>query len=126
MAGFNAATAVDPLDFDFSKYGGPTGVIPEPSTKQVEAFLNTAQDVAKLLGIAPGQALSVESISAIPQDAAEKMNALMTERVLELCAGEITEEDLDKLPFRVRSAFTAWLAGELAPDPTTPAAATRR
>lgn len=43
MAAFNAETVVEPMDWDFTKYGGGKGTIPEPSDIEVERFLKKYQ-----------------------------------------------------------------------------------
>lgn len=39
MAAFDAGTALDPMDWDFSKYDAGTGTVPEPSDVEIERFL---------------------------------------------------------------------------------------
>jgi hypothetical protein len=120
MGKFDAASAVDPLEYDFTKYGGSSGTIPEPTTKQVESFMNAAIEIAGELGLTPGKPVSMDEIAGMSKDVAEQMNSQMTVRVLALCGDTITAEDLDKLPYRVKAAFIAWLAGELNPESRAP------
>lgn len=43
MAGFDAASAVAPMDWDFSKFGGGSGTVPEPSDVEIERFMRKYQ-----------------------------------------------------------------------------------
>lgn len=120
MPKFDAAQAVDPLEIDWSKYNGPVGVIPEPSTDQITAFQTALIGAAKTLGITPGKEIRMEDVVDLPDDAAQRMAAEMKDALVKLCGGFITEEDYDRLPYRVQAAFNAWIAGELRPEAVTP------
>ena len=39
MSKFDAATAVEEMEYDFSKYVGGVGVIPEPTTGQMNTYV---------------------------------------------------------------------------------------
>lgn len=47
MAGFSAAAAVDPLDYDFNPYVDLKGTIPEPSDKQANKYLRKWQEIVQ-------------------------------------------------------------------------------
>lgn len=120
MAKFDAATAVDPMDFDLSKYGGPIGIIPEPTNGQIEAFFTTMQSAMVKIGAQPGQRLTLEAASAIPEDMATIMMGTMKQALVDLGGGSFSGEDIDRLPFRVQTAFVAWIVGELNPEAGAP------
>lgn len=133
MAGFDAGTAVEGLEFDFSAYGGPKGVIPEPSTKTINQYFKDLKAIfAETKGIR-------ERLADLPEGEADQALSEMlgggevdlddlgdhlTNRLLQatadLCSGYPSFKDIQALPFRVQQAFNAWLAGELRPKGTTP------
>jgi len=134
MAKFNAATAVESLEYDFTAYGGQAGVIPEPSTGLVKGYFRAmkalAKDMRKFKGIAD-QLGDVENMSdeeiadrmGMIEEAEEGVDELQDKQrhmLADLCGGAITVDDLDRLPFRVFQAFNQWLLGEIAPKKTTP------
>lgn len=113
MAKFDAATAVDPMEFDLSKYGGPTGTIPEPTNGQIEAFFSAMQSASAKIGIKPGQQLTAEAMAEIPEDLAQTLMAGMLDALVGVGGGSFTAEHVQALPFRVQAAFMTWVAGEL-------------
>lgn len=134
MAKFNAAEAVESLEFDFTAYGGGSGVIPEPSSGTVKAYFRSmkalAKDMKKFKGIADQlgdvEEMSEEEIAdrmGMIEEAEEGVDELQEKQrhmLADLCGNAITTDDLDRLPFRVFQAFNAWLLGEITPKRTTP------
>lgn len=43
MVAFDAGSAVEPMDWDFSKFGAGSGTIPEPSDVEIERFMRKYQ-----------------------------------------------------------------------------------
>lgn len=136
MAGFNAATAVEPLNYDFSAFEGPVGVVPEPSTKQVNAYFDEVKALAKEVqasrAAADAAAKSVEEDEMTEAKAQEVLATVqegdingydtrMSELTADLCSGSPTLKQIDALPFRVRFAFMQWVVQSLRPDPQQPA-----
>lgn len=113
MAKFNAATAVDPMDFDLSAYGGPVGTIPEPTNGQIEKFFSAMQSAAAKVGVKPGQQMTPDMMSAIPEDLAQTLMSGMLDALVGVGGGSFTVEDIQNLPFRVQAALMTWIAGEL-------------
>lgn len=134
MAKFDAGTAVESLEFDFTAYGGNEGVIPEPSSGAVKAYFRAgkalAKDMRKFKGIADQigdtEDLTDEEITermSMIEEAEEGVDELQGKQrhmLADLCGGAITVDDLDRLPFRVFQAFNQWLLGEISPKRTTP------
>lgn len=135
MAKFDAANAVEAMDFDFSAYGGPIGVIPEPSNGQVDAFFKTAKALAKSMkdktGVSPEDADKEMSAAEVQEviasmteseddDAFAEYEEQMTAAIAELCSHFPSQDDIKRLPFRIRTAFMSWLVGELRPESTRP------
>lgn len=123
MAGFDAATAVDPMEYDFTKYGAGSGVVPEPSTKEMRDF---QRDFAKVMR--KGQQLEVSDEAALKmsekqfeklQKDAEAIGEELDELIGRLCKGTPSTADVALLPFRVKTAFSNWLMKQFAPEGET-------
>ena len=144
MAKFDAAEAVEVLEFDFTRYGGMKGVIPEPSTKKVETFnvemRAFAQEMRDTLSGATGgmdlKALAdmkdedfdegdldkvVDAIESIPDDMFSQQQERLSGALGRLCSGTPDQDQLMRLPFRVFTAFNKWIVGEIRPEKGTPA-----
>jgi hypothetical protein len=129
MAKFDAGTAVEPMEFDFAKYKGGTGEIPEPTTGLVNDFFvgmrGLIKDARELAGddvasmdfeAMDGEELAaafdkMDEKTATAMEFQKKSIALMSE----LCQGSPDAEALGKLPLRVLRAFNQWLLGEINP-----------
>jgi hypothetical protein len=126
MAGFNAATVVEALDYTFEPYvPGCHGTIKEPSDEQIAEFLDgmkalfaegSQKGLKELEPDAQGNpdpesllagldALSSSDTLAMMK----KMNAVFSA----LCSGKPTALQIGKLPLRRRAAFFAWLQREV-------------
>lgn len=140
MGTFNAATAVEQLDYDFEAYGGGKGTIPEPTTGQMEAYFNEIREIAanarKLQESAKkmqergndAEALSDEEtqeiLAAMDSFSLQQFQSQMSAAIARLCSDSPSEEQLSKLPHRVLQAFMKWISGEFRPE--AGAATTRR
>lgn len=115
MAKFNAATAVESLEYDFTHYGGKAGTIPEPSVEQVNTFLSTINSAYKrILSITPDEAAEMS------EEEAEQLGSGVADALAELCSNQPSREEIEALPFRVMAAFVGWVAGEISPNQATP------
>lgn len=123
MAGFDAATAVEPMDYDFSAYGGGKGIVPEPSTKEMQDFQRKFAGVMR-----KGQALEMDDEAAMAltdkefdklQKDAEKIGNELDELISGLCKGQPPQEEVAMLPFRVKTAFSKWLMEQFSPEGAT-------
>jgi hypothetical protein len=121
--GFDAATVVKPLDWDFTKFGAGKGTVPEPDDKQIDQLFKDLAKVSSELversglsaEVAPEQVLS--ALSDMPEGIGiSKMVSGFTKAFAKLCQGQPTVLQLNKLPLRVRLAFYAWLMSELRPE----------
>jgi hypothetical protein len=111
MAKFDAGSAVETLDYDFTAYGGGEGVIPEPSTKKVNQYFNEIKAIAKDVKSLQAQAKSVENIEEFSdEDAMEALDSVdmdalqdqatdfqmrMVEALVVLCGGEWVDNEPD-------------------------------
>lgn len=120
MSKFQAENAVDPIEINLNPYVDLEGRIPEPTTDQVTAFQNSFLESARQLGIQPGQTLTPELASALDEADAEKMFEIVQDAIVDVTGGFVTRQHLKQLPYRVMTAFIAWLAGELVPEAPTP------
>lgn len=139
MAGFNAATQIEPFDYSFRPYADTEGVVPEPSDTQVREFYigigNLLVDVVGEDKIR--ELLTDEEYVDFTQRKAEPMlkvqaatnnlenMAKAQERMVELhaavCSGHPSRETLEALPYRVKQAFYGALQGWLSPEASRPA-----
>jgi hypothetical protein len=120
---FDALQVVEPLQFTFVPYMDLTGTVPEPSEAQLGKFFADMIEVSKTAAEAvqgldasssPDQMLA--AIAKLPDGGVAGMMSRMNRPYADLCSGFPSEEQLGKLPPRVRLAFFAWLSGELNPE----------
>lgn len=132
MSKFDAGAVVEPMTYDFTAFGGKSGTIPEPSSGQVDTFMADVramiEPIKDLFGkdttdLAEDADLA-EKVSALPDDLVAGMSDQMTEAVAKFCSGSPSKEEIEALPYRVQTAFMAWLMSELRPEGKT-AASTR-
>jgi hypothetical protein len=126
MAGFNAATVVEALDYTFEPFvPGCHGTIKEPSDEQIAEFMDAmkalfaegSQAGLKELkrdsqGTPDPEAMLAGLDALSPADTVammKKMNAIFAA----LCSGKPTAIQIGKLPLRRRAAFFAWLQREV-------------
>jgi hypothetical protein len=115
---------VEPLDWDFTAFKAGKGTVPEPSDERLGKFIRdvmAAQEgqTASLAGLTEAgddTEKMLAAIAALPEDALPGATKAMIKPYADLCDGSPTEDQLGKLPPRVRVAFFAWLAGELRPE----------
>lgn len=129
MSKFDAGTAVDRMEYDFTAYGGGSGVIPEPSTGQVNQFFKTIRKIvneanASLKVDDPSEMSNEETAAAIASmsdEIVEQFSDQMVQAISDLAQGTPSADDIRRLPYRVLGAFTSWIAGELRPEGQRPA-----
>jgi hypothetical protein len=120
MSGFDAGALVEPLDYNFKPFCPEiSGTIPEPTDKQIEAFL------AKIKTIMEGANKEIGSLSADdPEAFLEALTSLdpkmvtgtirnMARAYADLCSNHPSFEDLMKVPMRVRILFFRWVQQEV-------------
>lgn len=118
------------LRYDFKKFGGKMGTIPDPSDEMIEAFMRGMRDTAK--EFQNGEDVDVDNLSQ--EELAELMDDDSRMRIQEaqvkiaeltgaLCQDSPGQDELLALPFRVRQGFLRWLQGKLL-DPESAAAGT--
>lgn len=117
MAQFTAETVVEALEYTLLPYVDSKGVIPEPSTLQVQAFMNAQatererlrKELAGLPDDEPLEA-TLKRLGSKQVEAAVKRNAQM---YAALCSGTPSAEELAALPHRIFAAFAAWVSEQI-------------
>jgi hypothetical protein len=155
MAGFDAGSAVEPMDWDFSRFGAGKGTVPEPSDVEIERFMRKYQVLAtqvmasaeiqtnselqelierKAQEADPGSPVKpltvAESLEVFQQVDLSGVRATeiadaMLELALTITKGSPSREQLEALPNRIRGAFYGWLIGQLTNPDFSVAAGTR-
>lgn len=98
--GFIADKAVEPLDWDFSKYGAGSGTSPEPSTAMIERFNRKWRQLVQALIAMRNAAVTAETSEAeelTPEQAKEKLLAfqgLNLDDALQRLSQELDDEAL--------------------------------
>lgn len=127
MAKFDAATAIEGMEYDFTKYGGSEGEIPEPTTGQVNAFMagmratireaRSIMDVKQDLSEEMSAEEMAEQLDNVDESLgkAEEFQKQIIRFTADLCSQHPSEDDLSKLPIRVLRAFSKWLMLQLNP-----------
>lgn len=135
MPGFDAAHAVEPLDYDLAPYVKAKGRITEPSDAQISKFLSDLQKLftearkngltaLEEMGESPSADDVMNALDNLDTDDVVKIMGEMTALYSELCSGKPSAEELSALPMRVRSKFFAWLQNEvISPEAGTAAGA---
>jgi hypothetical protein len=124
MPGFDAGTIVEPMDYNFTKFGGRKAVIPEPDEDQVKLMYSEMDGLLK--SIASEFVKLPDNPSA--QDLVESLNQLtmsesyapmlqgMTEIYSRLCSNSPSVDELLLLPPRIRALFFQWVAKQMRPE----------
>lgn len=129
MPKFNADSIGGELEYDFSRWGGPQGVVPEPPRFAVNKMLKGVNAAFKDLGLieednedtitADGVADTMNKIE--DEEIFEKLQDRLLEVIAEVCAGSPSREVLEKLPYRPFQGFFGYLVGSLTnPEASTP------
>lgn len=114
--GFKATEAVEELSYDFAPYG-PAGTIPEPTTKQVEAFRATMfgslRSLMEGLGIKPEDLdktkVTLDLLDTVMEKSSEAED-MVVHAVADLTG--IADHTLNALPYRIKAAFLGYITGQ--------------
>lgn len=124
MPGFDAGSIVEPLDYNFTKFGGKRGVIPEPDDKRIAKLYADQESLTKEI---VGEHVKLP-VNPGPQDIAEAlMQSTMSETYLpmldgmthvyaEFCQSSPSEDELRMLPPRIRTLFFQWIIKNIRPE----------
>jgi hypothetical protein len=136
---FVLAEELDTLEYDFrtpARPDAPHGVIPEPTTKQLDTFSSTLRHImAPMAALVadrsePEAELSAADVAAamatVDEDEA-KSRALLDELVVAVaavCSNTPSVADIEDLPYRGQKAFIGWIMGTFL-DPESNALASK-
>ena len=109
MASFIAGG--DDLTFDFSKFGGPVGIIPEPSSQQIADFLAIIRKVMPTTKDEETgkEVLNIAEITERFGEEGDGIEPLLNGAVSEVCSNAMSPESIEALPYRVKQAFYGWV-----------------
>lgn len=126
MAGFDAGSACESLDFDFTTGSfwaaiveqhpdladQGRGTIPEPSEDAIMSF-QRAQRAALGLDTGADEEEVRKHLMAMTDDEQEAMNVAVLDSYAALCNGSPSRDLLSAIPFRHRRLFYRWLSEEI-------------
>lgn len=112
MTGFDASTAVDPLDYNFNPYVDFSGTIPEPSEAAIDQYRDELMALFHTLGLDPevikSGRIPLERMDELLKKGADVQKATVAS-VSRLTG--IPADKIDALPFRVKARFMGWITG---------------
>lgn len=120
--GFDAGTAVEAMDFDFTTIPGGKGkgVVPEPSTTDMKvfqkAFAKIIRSGEKLNAETKDPAKLSEEEFELLQKQGEELNESLDAAIAKLCKNKPSAEQVATLPFRHKTAFSKWLMEQFNPE----------
>lgn len=116
MSTFDAG--LEDLEYDFTKFQpGVKGLIPEPSSDQIETFLAVLSKIMPTKVSLDDQGrekrvLDIDKISeTFGEDGPEDAEAIVNAAVSAVCSGTPTAGQIDALPYRVKQRFYGWIVG---------------
>lgn len=130
MAGFDAGSAVEPMDYDFTTVPGGKGkgVVPEPSTMDMKIFQKSFAKVVRESAKLDKSGEELDKISDDEFDLLQKKGDELGEQldaaIAKLCKNHPSVEEVETLPFRLKTAFSKWLMEKF--NPEAEAAATKK
>lgn len=116
--GFDASTAVEPLDYDFTHFASrdpvladAKGVIDEPSDEAVQKMQRQFAEATKAFRDASSG--DGPPLAELDRDVFEASETAILEAVAEVCNGSPSREQLAALPYRHKRRFLTWLQRQL-------------
>lgn len=130
MPTFNADSIGGDIDYDFTKWGGPKGTVPEPTRAAVNKMMKDVTKAFKDAGLGPetaeGEVLSPEQVADTmnkveDDEMFEKLTEVLLDVLAEVCGGSPSKEALAALPYRPFQGFFGYLIGNLTnPEASAP------
>lgn len=124
MPKFDASTIGGDIEYDFSKWSGPAGVVPEPSRGAVSRMMKEVSSAFKEVGLrdenADDGSLQMDEVvntMTKVEDEDEEMFELLANKLLDslakVCGGSPSREVLEALPYRPFIGFFGYVVGNL-------------
>lgn len=122
MPKFDASSIGGDLEYDFSRWNGPTGVVPEPPRSAVNSMMKSISAAFKETGLRDqnedDDSLTPEDVESTmskvdDEEVFEKLTIQLLDALAKLCSGSPSREDLEKLPYRPFMGFFGYLIGNL-------------
>ena len=118
--GFDAGQAVEPLDYNFTRYGGGQGTTPEPDEGAIDKmFIRLREKVAELKDVDPDElgdeSALLDQLADFPEDVVSRQLVVLRDIVHEVAQGIPSRDDIAKLPFRPQMAYFGWFLEKFRP-----------
>lgn len=124
MAGFDAASVVEPLDYTLRPHVDKAGTIREPNDRQIADYLAGYQQMIRDYrdrlpdelvagGGNPDVGAVLDAATELDTELVIKLNADVAALVAGLCSNDPSKDDILGLPPRIRSMFCAWVQKEV-------------
>jgi hypothetical protein len=102
----------DLLTWDFTKYGQGSGEIPEPTSDQIEEFLETMRQILPTKEVDGKPVIDVERMNEVVGEGTD-VEALLIDALARVTSNNPSAEAIKALPFRPQRRFFGWLLGSL-------------
>lgn len=118
MAKFGAHS-VSSIEYDFSKWNGPKGSVPEPSDAAIKQFFKAVKEAASKLDDVNATEIedNPEAVSgmleSLNEDSLFEIADDIADAIGEMSNGQPSSGQVKALPFRVKQAFFGFLMGEI-------------
>jgi hypothetical protein len=124
LAGFDAASVVEPLDYTLRPHVDKAGTIREPNDRQIADYLAGYQQMVKdyrdklpdelVAGIGnPDVGAILDATAELDTELVIKLNTEVAGLVAALCSGDPSKDEILGLPPRIRAMFCAWVQKEV-------------
>ena len=126
MPKFDADSIGGDIEYDFTKWNGPKGVVPEPPRGLVNDMMKKVSAAFKELGVSDKDNLTPEDVADTMNEVEDdemfqKLTDKLVEILAEVCSGSPSKEALAALPYRPFMGFFGYLIGNLTnPEGSTP------
>jgi hypothetical protein len=123
MAGFDAASVVEPLDYSLRPHVDKAGTIREPNDRQIADYLAGYQRMVKdyrgqlpdalVAGGSPDIGAVLDATAELDTEVVLRLNTEVAALVAALCSNDPSRDDILGLPPRIRAMFCAWVQKEV-------------
>lgn len=126
MPKFDAGTAVEKLEYDFRPYADVYGETPEPSeqafqkfsSKQAKVMIDMDRLEKEMAQAEKDEKLDDETVEVF-QKRGREISDKMSKIIAELCQDKPSKDEVDQLPYRVKTAYIKHLMSQFSPEGET-------